>query len=446
MADSGTGAERPELMGAMTLGEHLQELRNRLVVCLVALGAAFIGCWVFKYRLMAVLKAPHVRAMESFGYEAVLNYAGYFDPIGAQLKLCLIAAAVITSPLLIYEIWAFVAPGLFPHEKFRVIRLGVASLLCFLAGVSFGYFLFIPVALRYMVMLAGPGTRPVLMIDKYLSLFFMLTLALAVAFQTPVVVAYLIRWKILTVESLQKHRKTAIVVAFVLAAVLTPPDPLTQIMMGVTLVVLYDLGGLVGAPGPKTFKAFAKFAGIIAVVLAALVAYVEFWPVAQVTALRGAVQAGPRGLDTNQPQELRRGMEVSTREDALGRVRFGGGEGPVVHLAGNSDLRVTGPAKGALARGSALVSSGAESGRLELQAGPVALTLAGARAEVRVPEADVATVTVFEGTVEANLEGTDTVVKTGRTKTFYRGGQPADVGEAARRWQQMLGGELPPED
>ncbi len=180
----------------MSLGQHLEELRRRLIYCvLVVLGGAFVAC-AFRRQIMVVLVRPHVLAMAALDQSVSLNYASYFEGFMAQMKACLIVALVATSPFLLYQLWAFVAPGLFPHERSRVMKLFVPSLLCFAAGVTFGYFVFIPTVLHYLLVLAGPTMHPVLMVSSYLSTFFLLTLAMGVAFQTPVVVACLIRWKI----------------------------------------------------------------------------------------------------------------------------------------------------------------------------------------------------------------------------------------------------------
>jgi len=422
----------------MSLGEHLEELRLRLIRCIVAVVVAAAASWTVRGWVMAALMRPHVLAMAAFDRDATLKFASYLEPVVAQVKACLIVALVVTAPVLIYQAWAFVAPGLFPHERNRVLKLFGASLVCFVAGVAFGYFLFIPIVFRYLLTLAGPATEPVLMIGKYLSTFFLLTFALGVAFQTPVVIAYLIRWKVLDVATLQRQRKIVILVAFIIAAVITPPDPLTQIMMAVTLVVLYDLGGLVAAPGWATLRSFSQFTGIIVAVLGAFLIYVNYWPVARATALRGQVQVAARTIDVGRTVRVRRGVQCVSGENSLLRIEFGS-KGAAFYLAGAGSLRVHGPGKVSVQKGVALAASPRRDANLEVFAGPATLTVAGARAEVGVPDADTAIVTVFVGEVTARVEGTERQVKAGRTQTFYRGGEPADVSEAQERWRDLIG-------
>ncbi len=183
------GTEEAESgMKVMPLGQHLEELRRRIIVCIVAFAAVFLACWVVRDRLMALLVWPHVRVMRSFELDPALKFQSYMEPVLAQLKACAIAAVALAAPVIIYEIWAFVAPGLFAHERRKAVWLGAACVACFFAGIAFGYFLFIPVALRYLLLLSGPTTEPVLMVGAYLTTFFLLTLALGVAFQTPVVI------------------------------------------------------------------------------------------------------------------------------------------------------------------------------------------------------------------------------------------------------------------
>jgi Tat protein translocase TatC len=425
-------------MATMSLGEHLEELRARLIRCLLAVAAAFGGCWLVRYQLMALLSRPHVTAMAAYGREGSLNYAGYWDPLAAQLKTCLIVAIILTAPYLIYQIWAFVAPGLFPHERRKVVRLGMPSVVCFAAGVCFGYFLFIPIALRYMLSLAGPGTQPMLMIDRYLSLFYMLTLALAVAFQTPVVVAYLVRWGVLDVESLQRHRKPFILIAFIVAAVLTPPDPLTQLMMGITLVVLYDLGGVIAAPSWATVKGFLRFAGLIVLVVGGVSVWHALRPVVRVTPLRGAVAMGERRVDAGEEVNVRQNVECRVSADGLAQFSFGGEDGGTVYLLAGARLAAPAPSKAVLRSGMCLAVAADRDPGLELHAGPAVAVVRDARAEFALADSDTLTVTVFQGEVTLDVQGVEQLVRAGRKQTFYRGGRPADTSEAAKKWEDLL--------
>ncbi|MHC5034073.1 MAG: twin-arginine translocase subunit TatC [Planctomycetota bacterium] len=431
----------PEGEGAvMSLGEHLEELRTRVIKCLSAVGVAFILCWIFRDQLRLILQRPHVIAMQAFEMDTSLKFSSYFEAVVAQLKACFIGALVLTAPILIYQVWAFVAPGLFRHERDRTLKLGAACVVCFAAGVGFGYFFFIPIALRYLLSLSGGWAEPVLMISRYLSLFFLLTLALGIAFQTPVVVYYLIRWGVLDVESFQKHRKGVVLGAFIVAAAITPPDPVTQIMMAVTLIVLYDLGGLLAAPSRATAKSFVKFTGTVVIVGVAFVAWYRLWPVAEVTALKGDVSAGGKRIATGWTLKVPRGMVCSTDVAGVARMVLGGSGGAELHLAGGTRLHVHSATNLSLYRGDALVRTPTPAVELTVRTGPARVVLAGSRAELSVPDQDTLTVTVFEGVAQAKAGGQTKHVAAGQSATFRSGGEPVDVSDAERRWQQLIQG------
>ena len=425
----------------MSLGQHLEELRRRVIYCvLVVLGATFAACAV-RRPIMAVLVRPHVQAMAAFDQDAALNFASYLEGFMAQVKACLIVALVVTSPYLIYQVWAFVAPGLFPHERSKVMKLVVPSLLCFALGVLFGYFVFIPTVLHYLLVLAGPSMHPVLMISSYLSTFFLLTLAMGIAFQTPVVVACLIRWKIVSVHALQRQRKVIILTAFVVAAVITPPDPVSQLLMALPLIVLYDLGVLVAAPSRSSLRSFGQFTGIIVALVAGLTLWANYWPVAHATALRGQATLAGRGMSVGQPVPVRRGVQCVVQDNGLVRVTFGGAS---LYLAGPGALRVHGSGKVTLQRGTAMAESPARDDEVAVYAGPATATVAGARAEIDAPDADTTRVAVFSGQVEVRSAGVQQRVRAGREQTFYGGGRPADLTDAERRWQDLIGTPGPP--
>ncbi len=440
-ADIIAGSDR----AVMALGDHLEELRRRLMICLISIGAVALVAWFFRDQLMAVLVWPHVRAMAAFELDPTLKISTYMEGVVAHLKAAVIAGLVVAAPVVIYQVWAFVAPGLFRHERRKAIRLGLACVFCFFTGICFGYFLFVPIALRYLLTLAGPATEPVLMIGGYLTTFFFLTFAMGVAFQTPVVIFYLIRWNILPSRQLRRARKGVLLGAFVVGAFLTPPDPVTQIMMAVTLVMLYDLGVLLAVPNRETVTGFLRFTGSILLILAGVGAYLAFWPVGSVETVRGGVSAGPDPVAQGKAAGLRRGTVVSTGSDGLARLSLEGRGGGTVHLAPESRLRVHGPGTFSLYEGTALLDNTHRRGILESHAGPATVSAERAQAELLVPEPDTVSITVLSGTATARSEGTARTIHAGRTVTLRAGGSPVDVEETVRRWQEVMGGE-PPED
>lgn len=454
MSEKGTAASAGAWArgGVMSLGQHLDELRKRIIYCIVAVLVASIASWEVRDQVLAVMERPHVLAMSAIGQDATLKYQTYMEPVLVQIKVTLIAALVVTAPFLIYQFWAFLAPGLFPHERRKIGKIFWASAACFVAGISFGYFVFIPTAFHFLLVLAGPGLQPVLMLSSYISLFFMLTFAMGMAFQTPIVVACLIRWNIVKVETLQRHRKAMILVAFIVAGIITPTvDPVSQIITAVPLIVLYDLGALVAAPSRSTVWSFCQFTGVIVVLLAAVVAYVHLWPVAHATALTGQAQLAGKEVQAGQTVPLRRGALCATGEGSVVKVSFesasflgmltsSGPDSAVLYLSGPGRLLVHGGDKVTLLEGDSLVTSPSKDADLLVMAGPAAVTVAEARAEIAVPEPDTARVSTFAGLVKADVAGAEREVKAGHQQTFYQGGEPADLSDAEKRWQALVGG------
>ena len=431
-------------IAVMSLGEHLEELRRRVIICLLAVGAAFIVCWLFlRDGIRMIVQRPHVRAMEALELDTALKFSTYFESLVAQLKTCLAFGLVLVSPVVVYQLWAFVAPGLFPHERRRGIKLAGACMVCLAAGVLFGYFVFLPVALRYLISLSGGWAEPVLMIGSYLSLVFLLTVALAVAFQTPVVVFYLIRWGVVDAAAMRRHRRGVILGAFIVGAFLTPPDPLTQMMMALTLIVLYDLGGLLAAPSWPAFRNFFGLAGAIFLACGVALAWFHLKPVGELTALRGEVRVGEAVVSVGEAVGVKRGVVCRTGPDGVAEVELGG-KGRL-HLAPDGRLQLHGPADLSLYAGRCL-AEGPEGGpELAVRSKPAKAMLTGGRAEFAAPEPDALTVTAFAGTVQVSSGGLERHVTAGQTATFRTGGEPADLTGAESEWRVLIeGGEQQP--
>lgn len=424
--------------GVMPLGAHLEELRTRVIWCLVAVGATMLACWFLRGTLLHALMRPHVLAMRAHGLDETLKYSSYLEPVVVQLKLCLFAGFVLASPVVIYQVWAFVAPGLFPHERFRVARLGLACFVCLLAGIAFGYYAFVPLALRYLVSLAGASTQPVLMIGSYLGTFFLLTLALGLAFQTPVVVFYLMRWGVLTPESHQKHRGAVILGAFIVGAVLTPPDPMTQMMMGVTIILLYDLGGLLAAPSRKTLLGFARFAGAIALLAGLAFWWLNWSPAAEVTGREGTVLVAGEEVAEGARRKALPGVAVETGPDGLAAVEFS--DDIRVYLDSDGALRPEPGGVVRLERGCVYAVSPAAQSPVEVRTDAAVVSVIGGRAEVDLVEEGTTRVQAFAGDVRVQSGGRDSKVLPGRTQVFTVGGVPSPVPEAESYWIERIGG------
>jgi len=420
----------------MSLEGHLLELRWRLVVCLIALAAAFGLSWLFRHWLMDALKWPHVRAMASLGFETALYAKTYPEGFVAQLKACALGALVLAAPMIIYQVWAFVAPGLFPNERRKVFSLGAACAACFFGGISFGYFFFVPMAFRYLIVLSGPSVRPMLMIGSYISTFFFFIFALGLAFQTPVVIYFLLRWNVLTLEGLRRGRKGIILGAFIVGAFITPPDPMTQVIMATTLIILCDLGALLAFPNWRTLAAFMRFTGVVVLVGAALVAWFGLRPVAHVTVLEGTLQVPGRAVSAGEPAPIRRGALCRAGADCAARFTFG--RKARVYLNGGASLQIIGPGAIRLRRGKALLDVSGQRGGFTVRGGPGIVVAKTARAQLEAPDPDSIVITVLEGEVQAKRAGEAQRVHAGQTLALRRGGHVVDTSGIAKEWEGIL--------
>jgi sec-independent protein translocase protein TatC len=247
MATSEHPEETAETGGQMTFFEHLVELRKRIINSLIAIGlGAFVGVYVAKY-VINYFTHPMLKALSDAHLDPKLIYthpAGFFNLI---ITLGIYIGIVLASPVVLYQIWLFVAPALYKHERSAIAGFMFSTVFLFLGGIAFGYFVALPYMLRFLVSFQGPVV-PMISINEYFDLTLLVLLGLGLVFEFPILVFFLSLFGIVTPKFLWKNIRYAILVISVVAAVITPtPDAMTMLIFMAPMIGLYFVGIAVSA-------------------------------------------------------------------------------------------------------------------------------------------------------------------------------------------------------
>jgi sec-independent protein translocase protein TatC len=229
-------SERVDLPG-MSLMEHLEELRKRIVHSAIYLALGFGVAYYFHTRLYAMVQAP----LDHLGIK--LNFTHPMDPLNLYLQVALIGGAIIASPFILYQVWLFIAPGLYQKEKRFVIPFMAATVGLFLAGASFGYFFVFPGALKILIIGFGSKFNPIVTIEEYTGFFLSVILGLGISFEMPILIFFLALFGIVSPRFLWKNIRYAVLAVFVIAAFICPsPDPWTMCIYAIPMLSLYVIG------------------------------------------------------------------------------------------------------------------------------------------------------------------------------------------------------------
>jgi len=222
-----------------TFISHLIELRTRLLRAIVMVVIVFVCLFPFAQELYALLAQPLLASLPKGGQMIATDVT---TPFFVPMKVAMMAAFLISLPYVLYQLWAFIAPGLYSHEKKLAAPLVAVSTILFLCGMSFAYFLVFPVIFGFISSVAPEGVAVMTDINKYLDFVLTLFLAFGITFEVPVAVIVLVKMGVVSVEKLREIRSYVVVGAFVIGAIFTPPDVVSQIMLAVPLWLLYEAG------------------------------------------------------------------------------------------------------------------------------------------------------------------------------------------------------------
>lgn len=226
--------------GQQTLIQHLTELRQRLIRALTAVVFGTIASWFISDQLLDFIRRPIEPYLH--GTNGGLVFTGVMDDFMAHVKISVMAGVIFTCPIWIYQIWSFVAPGLYAKERKYSLGFILFGTLLFISGVSFAYFLVYPAAFKFLLTFGGAKDVPMITIREYLSFFFTTTLLFGAAFELPLILTLLGMLGIIDKKFLAGKRRYAIVILSVLAAVLAPPDFISMVLLLVPMIFLYELG------------------------------------------------------------------------------------------------------------------------------------------------------------------------------------------------------------
>ncbi|MCJ7774135.1 MAG: twin-arginine translocase subunit TatC [Desulfobacterales bacterium] len=222
---------------------HLEELRKRLIRCFIAIGIGFVLSYGFKEKLFQILTDPLISVMQK---DSKLIFTGLPEAFFTYLKAAMLSGIILASPVILYQFWMFVTPGLYKTERRVLTPIIILSSVFFICGTLFGYFVVFPIGFKFFLSFATENIQALPSMREYLSFASKFLLAFGLAFELPIVVTFLAKLGIVTVDFLRKNRKYALLLFFVVAAILTPPDVVSQILMAIPLVALYEIG-IIGA-------------------------------------------------------------------------------------------------------------------------------------------------------------------------------------------------------
>ena len=248
----------PEQMPAMSFLEHLEELRKRIIYSILAVAAGFFLCWGYAERIFALMQQPIMIALKRNGMPEKLVYLSPTEPCTLYMKIGLMAGVFVAAPIILYQVWMFISPGLYRNERRYVIPFMCSTVFLFMAGGYFGYKLVYPQALEFLIGY-GKQFQPMITIGEYTDLFLTIILGLGAVFELPILVFFLSLMGVVTASWMWRNLRYSILAIFAIAAILTPTtDIMNMCIFAAPMVALYIISiGIAFLVHPKQRRARA---------------------------------------------------------------------------------------------------------------------------------------------------------------------------------------------
>lgn len=220
------------------IADHLEELRWRLIKCVLAVAVGFVATYAFSEKIFNFLVSPLVKVMPK---ESQLIYTSLPEAFFTYLKVSFFSGLILATPVILYQIWKFIMPGLYENEKRHVLPFVLVATIFFLGGVSFAFYVVFPLGFKFFLGFSTENISALPSMKEYLSFSMKLLFAFGVTFELPVIMYFLARIGIINHEMLKRQRKYAILIVVILASILTPPDVISQILLAIPLIALYEV-------------------------------------------------------------------------------------------------------------------------------------------------------------------------------------------------------------
>ncbi len=222
----------------LPIHDHLEELRWRLIKCVIAVAVGFVATYAFKEQIFGFLVWPLVKVMPE---NSQMIYTSLPEAFITYLKVAFFSGLILATPVIFYQIWKFIMPGLYPNERRYVLPFILVATLFFLGGVSFAYYVVFPFGFMFFLGFQTESISAMPAMKEYLGLVMKLMFAFGVTFELPVIMFFLAKMGLVSPEGLKRKRKFAILIVFVMAAILTPPDVISQTLLAIPLLILYEV-------------------------------------------------------------------------------------------------------------------------------------------------------------------------------------------------------------